>query len=224
MITAIANSLRNHRDLREANPRLSGLQIAGIAAAGVGIGTLTYYLFRPRPPIGIDTAFNTPSGPAAPPRGSAERPSDPPPAPTSTAHLPAIILAGGVPLEPGWTTVSWYRYPPSSAQPMWIRIDQFGIPSIATDTCFAGACESGIAESEGIGHSWHGHVGLITGKWRWTVIAGEATPLATELIDGTYSFVRAFIYPRYDREALENAMIDYVASDAADWMDLAYGL
>lgn len=223
MLVAIANSLRAHRDLREDNPRLSNVQIAGIAAAGVGIGALTYFIFRPRPPPpGIDAPISTPSGRPEPPRGSPERPSDPPPAPTSTSQLPAIILAGGVPLEPGWTTVSWYRYPPSDPQAMWIRIDQFGIPSWRAETCILDFCEEGVfGDAEGVDH---GHFGQITGKWRWTVIAGEATPLATELLEGTYTFGRAFIYPRYDREAVENAMIDYAASDAADWIDLAYGL
>ncbi len=176
----------------------------------------------------IDTVAPAGGQPEAP-RGSVERPMDPPAAPTSTGQLPAEILAGGVPLEPGWSTVAWYRYPPAGNQRFWIRVDQRGIPSwsewSASDmhTVWEEDGDAIFHDEDGVSIT-HGHFGRIQGAWRWTVIAGEATPLATELLEGAYLFRRPILYLRYDRESLENGMLDFAAQRAADWIDTAYDL
>lgn len=194
--------------------------VVGVVGAGAAIGQRVIRRRREnRAPI--DTVISQ-GGSTEPPRGGPERPNDAPPAPTSSGQLPDEILAGGVPLEPGWSTVAWYRYPQDSNQAFWIRIDQLGIPSWDSDTCILGACENDLyPDSDNL---LNGHYGRISGAWRWSVIVGEATPLATELLQGSYDFVRALLYLRYDRATLENAMIDYAAQRAADWIDTAYGL
>lgn len=177
----------------------------------------------------IDTVA-TPAGTVDPPRGGEERPDEPAPAPTPTGSLPDIILAGGVPLEPGWETVAWYRYPPTGGVALWIRVDQYGVPqwnewsSSDMHTVFEEDVDTPFRDPETGGPITHGHFGRIEGAWRWTVIGGEATPIATELLEGAYLFRRPILYRRYDRESLENGMLDYAAQRAADWIDTAYDL
>jgi len=197
------------------NPQAREVAVAaGIIVLVVGVaGTATALVLRNRRRarenrLPIDTV--TPEGGGTePPRGGALRSSDAVPTPTGPAPE---IIAGGVPLAAGWHTAAWYRYPPSSDQAYWIRIDQRGVPSWSETTNVSFDAET------------HGHVGRITGAWRWTVVAGEATPLATELLEGTYTFQRPLLYLRYDRESLENGMLDYAAQRAADWIDTAFRL
>ena len=128
----------------------------------------------------------------------------PSPKPVSKATLPSEILKGGIPLEPGWKTVAWYTYPSGQR---WIRIDEYG------DALFK--------EGE---TTFTQHTATIIGHWRWVVIAGEATWLATGDLEGTYHLARNVIYNEYDRESAEDTMQWAAAMEAARWIDTAYGL
>lgn len=127
------------------------------------------------------------------------------PKPTKKAYLPAELLAGGVPLEPGWKTVAWYTYPEDQ---IWIRIDEYG------DAIFKEDEEAFTID----------HKATMIGRWRWVVIAGEATWLATGELNGTYKLARNRIYWRYDRESAEDTMRWAAAMEAMRWIDAAYGL
>jgi hypothetical protein len=121
------------------------------------------------------------------------------------AKLPDEILAGGVPIEDPWHTVGWYTYPEGQR---WIRVDQYG------DVLFQ---EGPTTITE--------HTATINGRWRWIVIAGNATWLATgEVPQQTYKVSKSVLRLRYDQEDATNQMIDAAAKQAATWIDNAYSL
>lgn len=135
-------------------------------------------------------------------------------APVVKAKLPAEILAGGIPMDPPWHEIGWFTYP--SGQ-FWIRIDQ------NSDALFKSREPS--SELGLLGPKYFYNAG-ITGNWRWTVIAGAATPLARgEIGQGTYALRKdARLTTDYTKDSAIAAMAQATADLAAKWIDTAYSL
>lgn len=121
------------------------------------------------------------------------------------------------PLRPGWHTYGWYSYQGNAPQKMWIRIDRTDI--IVLDS------------------------GAERRVWRWTVIVGEDTPLATDLhvsgsavpdlIEKLESYgIDVLGFPRLPIPPLEllkwyttdsdEDIGQALAAEAAEWIDTAF--
>lgn len=125
------------------------------------------------------------------------------------ASLPPEVLEGGVPIEKPWHTVGWYTYPEGQ---FWIRIDEYGDAVFKAD------------DSVSLDSITGKQTATITGRWRWTVIAGQATPLATGQTEyGTYTLTKRS-FAGWDRQEAEDAMADRAAKAASEWIDTAYSL
>lgn len=117
--------------------------------------------------------------------------------------VPPEVLAGGVPVEDGWETVGWYSYRGGS---IWIRVDEAEGDGPTADMVLPG-----------ISDRWH------IGEWayRWTVVAGELTPLASEdvLDDYSISGPSAGINPEFAYTQVMATVYQHIARLASDWVD-----
>lgn len=173
----------------------------GAAALGAGVVWIVYERSRGKKPTITDATVIDENG------NVLVDPNNPNPAkPVAPARLPAVLLAGGVPLEAPWHTVGWYTYPEDQ---MWIRVDQYG------DVLFQ---EGSTTLTE--------HTATINGRWRWIVMGPNGTTwIATgEIPQQTHHIAHSVLRSRYDEQSATDEMIDAAAKQAANWIDTAYGL
>lgn len=134
--------------------------------------------------------------------------------------------------DEGWATYAWYTYKGNAPEKMWIRVD--------LNTSIL-PWDQGYGAGPGdITNFWtkYRFEGYKPGSWRWTVVIGEDTPMATavnknqiriycEEGDPCYAELRGYggnIYTRAQRrrEWTDAPAAELVAREAADWIDLAY--
>lgn len=199
------------RRRKNLTPTTIALTIAAAIALPLTIGVVVAAKRRRRHAKlskGGGTAAPETTGPSQP-KALPAKPMPPEPI-KHTAELPPEVLAGGVQLPPGWSTDGWYTY-----KGRWIRVDSSNVQV----THLEEGSDTSLFEK---GKQRY----RVEGSWRWTVVAGQATPLATELHQAESYIVNVYVSLLLwqDGEQLaRDDMDNYMARLGSDWIDVAYG-